>query len=488
MLKYSFSPSGCAAVLALCCSAPVAAQIRTALAEDCTVRPSYATSYTLHKADSVTLHAYKKTGATHLFILETPLHADLVRFDHIPFTVEPKALKRLPKAESREMQTFLAQRKQNIEARLKAEKKRQALAGDCRAVVADPDFLRGQSGSLGTLAAGDTVHLLGYGGRYDKSYALYSRQAAGVFRYYGYASPFRAEPDVTYLPAVDDADVEKVLETHQARLKQQMDEEKARYRGEALRGKVKAVISTSSLYEEKSHARAPFGYGDTVAVVGYAVKGYDHLYALYSTKGRGVFSGSEPNYVFKNLEQLRLDWLPKPDDPAVADVLQRQQLVQDSLQAVADSLHRVEYNQSAAELMQLYKEKNPVVVEVDSWSTNSVGGISVKLSVTNCSLKTIKYISFQGYFLNAVGDKCRNEIGGSTVWKARGIGPIGPRPTSLDNFAERFDNCRGTYDFDDPTFYSEVADAFHLSSVSIQYTDGKTVTLSGAALQSHVIY
>lgn len=487
MLNIRFSASGCAAVLAFCCYQPAAAQLRTVLTEDCTVSPRYDASYTLHKQDSVTIHAYKKTGTTHLFLLETPRHADLVRFDHIPFAVEPKALKRLPKAESREMQAFLSQRKQEIEARQKAEKKRQALAGNCRAIVCADGLWRGLPGSLGTLEKGDTLHLLGCSGQYAKSYALYSRQAAGVFIYCGTADPFRGTIDAD-LPPADDADVEKVLETQKARLRRQAAQEKARYRSEALAGNVKAVIATSSLYDEKNHWRAPFSYGDTVAVVGYDSKGFNHLYALYSPKGQGVFSGSEPVYVFKNHAQLRFGYLPKPDDPDVADALQRQQRVQDSLQAVQDSLKRVEYNQSAAELMQLYKGKNPVLVEVDSWSTNSVGGISVKLSVTNCSLKTIKYISFQGYFLNAVGDKCRNEIGGSTVWKARGIGPIGPRPSSLDNFAAQFDACRGTYDFDDPTFYSEVADAFHLSSVSIQYMDGKTITLSGAALQSHVIY
>ena len=138
--------------------------------------------------------------------------------------------------------------------------------------------------------------------------------------------------------------------------------------------------------------------------------------------------------------------------------------------------------------MQLYKENDPVIVHVDSWEANSAGGIEVNLSVTNCSTQPIKYITFQGYFTNAVGDKCRNEIGGGTVWKGRGVGPIGPRPTTIENFDERFEDNKGSYNFDNLTFYSRVAAYFQLSSVTIQYMNGKTITLSGANLKKHVRY
>ena len=106
----------------------------------------------------------------------------------------------------------------------------------------------------------------------------------------------------------------------------------------------------------------------------------------------------------------------------------------------------------------------------------------------NCSTETIKYISFQGYFTNAVGDKCYNEIGGGTVWKAKGVGPIGPRPTSIDNYDERYGRNEGSYDFDNLTFYSRTADSFHMSSVTIQYMSGKTITLSGQNLKKHIRY
>lgn len=74
-----------------------------------------------------------------------------------------------------------------------------------------------------------------------------------------------------------------------------------------------------------------------------------------------------------------------------------------------------------------------------------------------------------------------------TTWTAKGAGPIGPCPTSLDNKEERMRSCSGEYYFDKPTFYSRIADTFILSSVSIQYMNGKT-TLSGERYHKHISY
>ena len=84
--------------------------------------------------------------------------------------------------------------------------------------------------------------------------------------------------------------------------------------------------------------------------------------------------------------------------------------------------------------------------------------------------------------------KCTAEPTLLCTWKARGVGPIGPRPTTLENFDERFDDNRGSYNFDNLTFYSRVATYFQLSSVTIQYMNGKTITLTSANLKKHVRY
>ena len=180
--------------------------------------------------------------------------------------------------------------------------------------------------------------------------------------------------------------------------------------------------------------------------------------------------------------------MPSVEDPEVISIIETKRSEADSIQAIKNSRLIEELNESKQNLINVLQKKAPVVVELDSWSSNSVGGIELSLNVTNCSNQTIKYITFQGYFLNSVGDKCRNEIGGGTVWKARGVGPIGPKPTTIDNFDERWEDCKASYTFDNTSFYSRVADTFFFSSITIQYMNGKTVTLSGKNLDSHIIY
>ncbi|MEE3416570.1 MAG: hypothetical protein VZR53_14510, partial [Prevotella sp.] len=227
----------------------------------------------------------------------------------------------------------------------------------------------------------------------------------------------------------------------------------------------------------------------TVRIIGYSSAANKHYFALYSDKAAcAVSSISEPKHIFKNASSIQFDHLPFHDDPEVKALLSKQQKIIDSVMAVKLAESEKVLAESQQKLIQLYKENDPVIVHVDSWEANSAGGIEVNLSVTNCATQPIKYITFQGYFTNAVGDKCRNEIGGGTIWKARGVGPIGPRPTTLENFDERFDDNRGSYNFDNLTFYSRVATYFQLSSVTIQYMNGKTITLTGANLKKHVRY
>lgn len=286
--------------------------------------------------------------------------------------------------------------------------------------------------------------------------------------------------------------------------------EKEEYQKKALNGDVHGVLSVDSLKSDFHHY-FPFSVGDTINIIGYSFKNNLNHYALYSDKGAGLYyGGGNRNRPFNNAYRIFYEDLPSVDDPRVTSLVAQIKEKTDPINAVRrarkdsldaaikareDSLNAAkiaaalkELNDSKLDLINTLKKKAPVVVKCDSWSANSVGGITVSVSVTNCSNQTIKYITFQGYFLNAVGDKCINEIGGGTVWKARGIGPIGPAPTTLDNFDERWDGYRANYTFDNPTFYSRVADTFHFSSVTIQYMNGKTISLSGKNLNSHVIY
>ena len=130
------------------------------------------------------------------------------------------------------------------------------------------------------------------------------------------------------------------------------------------------------------------------------------------------------------------------------------------------------------------KLMDPAYIEVKGWKMNSAGGIKVNIKFTNCSKLRVKYVYFKGYFFNAVGDKCRNDVGGSTEWKNTGVGPIRPLPEE----SKQYGNYTAFYTFDDPLFYAKTARKFRLSSVTIEYMNGKKTVLSGSELDDRVDY
>ena len=271
-------------------------------------------------------------------------------------------------------------------------------------------------------------------------------------------------------------------------LEVKLEEEKLQYRAKALRGEIKAVLDYQIPRSIESIGES-LQTGDTVTLIGYSKVGSMNYYAMYSDETVGTFSSSlSRGFTIKNEKEIDFEKLPAYDDQEVKLRLQQQSSIVDSVMTIkiAEAKERLVETQKL--LIQTYKDNRPFVITDVSWNSNSVGLINVSINITNCTEQTIKYVTFSGYFKNAVGDKCQNEIGGGSVWKAKGVGPIGPCPTTLDNFEERIQECKGSYIFDNVSFYSRVAQTFLLTSVSIQYTNGKTITLSGANLDKHVRY
>lgn len=130
------------------------------------------------------------------------------------------------------------------------------------------------------------------------------------------------------------------------------------------------------------------------------------------------------------------------------------------------------------------RRNTPILVNLDEWSTDEVNGITLKVSVINCSMQTIKYITFQLRVFNAVMDPCHNELFGGSVMTFRGIGPIGPR----EKDGGINENCTGQYNFDNPVFYSRLAKYLRFSSLTIEYMNGKKQVLTGQNLKAHVTY
>lgn len=482
------------AILMLMCALNVSAQgIKTTFTRKIDIKRDYNQVQTFGFGDSVTVYGYKKKSGVYYYNIETEYYADLIRSNDIPFAATEKELKKLPNALDDEQKDFMRLRKQMVAQRVLSHKKQRALRGDYMNIVNTYYSLSSDDITGGKLTKGDTVYIVGYkGGAYsDYQYALYNDKVAGVYKSSLDYSLFTKKFDKNDLPSIDDPDVKKFLEEKKQEILHRKAEEKLKYRKHALAGNVQGIVSYGSYLKSVEDETTPFEDKDTVTIVGYSDYSGSKYYALYSYSSGvvGDFRSSSSNsLIFKNSSEIEFDKLPAHNDPEVKLVIEQQKPIVDSIMQIRVAESQKRLAESANNLIQLYKENQPFIITGISWDSNSAGGIEVSLSITNCTQQTIKYVTFQGYFKNAVGDKCRNEIGGGTVWKAKGIGPIGPCPSTVENCQERMYDCKGSYDFDNLSFYSHVADTFELSSVTVQYTNGKTITLSGANLDKHVRY
>lgn len=467
-----------------------AQSIKTTVIRSFDAQKMFTTVHSFTIGDTVTIHAFKKKSDKYNFVVETEDYASRIVCLNIPFDVTEKQLKKLPNALDSDMGELIKNLQKNVESRQKQKCKQQALAGNYKRRILANYSLYPSEGAVGKLNEKDEVYIVGYkinNAKYE--YALYNDKIAGIFSSYTNNNLFSSKLDLQHLPSTDDADVQQLIAEKQRIISQRRAEEKLQYRKRALNGEIIGILSYSPLLKPLEGGDEPFKGGDTVRIIGYSSAANKHYFALYSDKAAcAVSSISEPKHIFKNASSIQFDLLPFHYDQEVKTLLSKQQQIIDSVMTIKLEESKKMLAESQQKLMQLYKENDPIIVHVDSWEANSAGGIEVNLSVTNCSTQPIKYITFQGYFTNAVGDKCRNEIGGGTVWKGRGVGPIGPRPTTIENFDERFEDNKGSYNFDNLTFYSRVAAYFQLSSVTIQYMNGKTITLSGANLKKHVRY
>ena len=451
--------------------------------------------YTFHVGDDVTLYGYKKKGDKYHFIIATEDYANHITMNFIPFDKTEKELKKLPNGNTTEMDNLMKEIRNDIEKRKRYEIKQKALAGKFKAVV------KVSSGWISTYGkdvpqVGDTVIIIGYKKDYSQSsYALYNDKYANVYIAYASTFPFNREFDWEHMPSSDDADVTTLLNRKKNEIKQKIEEEKRKYQEYALQGNILGVF-VKGLYDWDIPEDFLIEDKDTVHVIGYSKSDKFHNVAMYNEKGAyilksksSMYSGIS-RYIKQVNNEIKFEWLPSTSDPKVLTIIDRQKQVADSIHELRTKQEIEELKTKELELIAMYKAMSPVFIKLVSWNTNSIGGVEdIEVEIMNCSpTQTIKYISFQGYFTNPVGDKCQNEIGGDYTWKARGVGPIGPAPTNLDNFWERFYEMKGSYNFDDIGFYSRTAQYIHISSVTIQYMNGKSITLSGTNLEKHLKY
>ncbi len=446
-------------------------------------------AHTFAFGDSVTIYAYKKKSDKYYFLVDAGDYVDLISCKKIPFDALEKQLKKLPNALDDESRVLKQKLQNEMVNRKRGIMKKKALAGEIWTSVASSYSFTPFSGTDYKLQSGDIVYVIGY--KVEASsyyYALYSDNFAGIYKTSSNKYIFSKEIDTQYLPSVNDPDVQNLLADKQKVFIQREAEAKVQYRNKALKGEVIGILSFATP-EPIDDNSSKYKSGDTVRVVGYSKVGDMNYYALYSDYNYGTFrSSSLRSSTFKNSSQIYFDRLPAYDDPEVKLTIKNQSVIIDSVWKIRLEESKIRLAESQAKLINMYKQNKPFIINNISWDSNSVGGIEVSLSITNCTNQTIKYVTFQGFFKNAVGDRCHNEIGGGTIWKGRGVGPIGPCPTTNDNCEERMYDCKASYDFDNLTFYSRVANTFKLSTVTVEYTNGRKISLSGANLDKHVIY
>ena len=166
-----------------------------------------------------------------------------------------------------------------------------------------------------------------------------------------------------------------------------------------------------------------------------------------------------------------------------------ERVLRENAQVYADSM-AFSKRKRFAERLDLYRQSAPIHIQILGFRPDHAGGVEIPAWIANCTQRTIKYITLTGFFLNAVGDKCRDEIHGSTVWQRKGVGPIKPIPESVDYIplSAIFLPNVGQYNFDNPRFYSHEVHSLKLTKVVIEYMDGHVTTLQGKQLDGHVEY
>ena len=94
---------------------------------------------------------------------------------------------------------------------------------------------------------------------------------------------------------------------------------------------------------------------------------------------------------------------------------------------------------------------------------NSASGVDAYFYYKNLSDKTIKYLVWEGYPMNAVGDRVSCDIRGYRDYRGKDTGPVKPGKTS--------GGCWGC------AWYNSTAKKLILTGIEIEYMDGSTFTI-----------
>ncbi len=102
-------------------------------------------------------------------------------------------------------------------------------------------------------------------------------------------------------------------------------------------------------------------------------------------------------------------------------------------------------------------------------SPNSAGGVDAIVYYTNKSKKTIKYLTWEGCAINAVGDMVACDIRNTYYFRGKDTGPVKPGKTSGGNW--------------DCAWYNWTAKKLKLNQIDIEYMDGTTETITESEIK-----
>ena len=333
--------------------------------------------------------------------------------------------------------------------------------------------------------AGDPVTIFSYKQDGDThSFGIYSDDYAG-------------EIDMRGIPFnVDSKQLKKLPKSSKKGLKTYTPMACAKARENAFAGKYKTTAP--DMFFGTNALEITVTKNTPITIVGFKVvpdpySGITKYYYYVVKNDEAGLCDNSSMYKFV-MNDVPLPFLPSTDDPQVKAFIAKEQ--QDMKERKAAEMRALEEKARKQREEQVAQRKaleeqefadlklmDPAYIEVKKINMDSAGGNEVTIKFTNCSSQKVKYVYFTGYFLNAVGDKCRNEVGGSTVWKYTGVGPVSRIPNTPDRFGSYI-----KYFHSDPLFYSKNARKFRLSSVTIEYMNGKKTVLSGSELDDRVDY
>ena len=138
----------------------------------------------------------------------------------------------------------------------------------------------------------------------------------------------------------------------------------------------------------------------------------------------------------------------------------------DAIQAAEDQKEALRLD-SIRKANRIDKVKHSIkIIKAYLSSPNSAGGVDAHLVWKNVSKKTIKYLTWSGYPINAVGDAVECEIRGVSESGGKVTGPIKPGTTYGYGY---YWEC---------LWYNYSAKKLVLTGINIEYMDGSTMRIN----------